>query len=130
MNIKKVSEITGVSADTIRYYERIGLIAPVRRNQNGVREFDEEDIRWITFSRQMRNAGLSIESLVEYLSLFRQGDETVDARIALIRTQKEELEAKAAELSEAIHRLQFKLDNYGHVQQAESRLRDFDVNRV
>ncbi len=130
MNIKKVSERMGVSADTIRYYERIGLIAPVKRNENGVREFDEEDMRWIAFSRQMRKAGLSIDSLVEYVSLFRQGDSTVDARIALIREQKKELEAKAAELQEAISRLQFKLENYGHVQEAESKLRSFEVNRA
>ncbi|WP_088815520.1 MULTISPECIES: MerR family transcriptional regulator [Listeria] len=130
MNIKKVSEVTGVSADTIRYYEKIGLIAPVKRNGNGIREFDEDDIRWIVFSRQMRRAGLSIESLVEYLLLFRQGDSTVDARIALIQEQKEKLEAKAAELQEAISRLQFKLENYGHVRAAENKLRSFEVNRV
>ena len=69
MNIKKVSELTGVSSDTIRYYERIGLIPPVTRNMHGVRNFQDIDIRWIEFSRHMRNAGLSVEALIEYIQL-------------------------------------------------------------
>lgn len=72
MNIGTASKETNVSADTIRYYERIGLIPPVKRTESGIREFNEEDLRWIIFSRQMRNAGLSIESLIEYLSLFQE----------------------------------------------------------
>ena len=92
INIKKASEETGVSADTIRYYERIGLIPPIKRNENGVREFDEEDLKWIAFSRQMRNAGLSIESLIEYLALFRSGEETVPARMDLLVEQQHELQ--------------------------------------
>ena len=66
MNIKKVSELSGASADTIRYYEKIGLIPAVKRNKNGVREFDEDDLQWIIFARQMRNAGLSIDGLSHY----------------------------------------------------------------
>ena len=84
MNIKKASELTGVSADTIRYYERIGLIPPVKRSEGGIREFDEDDLRWIKFSRQMRNAGISIEKLIEYLSLFREGNSTVSVRKELL----------------------------------------------
>lgn len=82
MNIKVVSEKTGVSADTIRYYERIGLIPPVKRDKNRVRVFDDEDIRWIEFSRHMRDAGLSIEGLIEYIDLFKDGDDaTIQARV-------------------------------------------------
>lgn len=130
MNIKKVSELSGVSADTIRYYERIGLIPPVKRNDNGIRNFDEEDLRWIVFSRQMRNAGLSIESLVEYLTLFQVGNETVPARKEIIADQIGELKEKASELNTAIERLEFKLDNYEeHMIPAESALRDFNQNK-
>ncbi|MBO0422939.1 MerR family transcriptional regulator [Enterococcus plantarum] len=130
MNIKKVSELSGVSADTIRYYERIGLIPPVKRNDNGIRNFDEEDLRWIVFSRQMRNAGLSIESLVEYLTLFQVGNETVPARKEIIADQIGELKEKASELNTAIERLEFKLANYDeHMIPAENALRDFNMNR-
>lgn len=130
MNIKKVSELSGVSADTIRYYERIGLIPHVKRNDNGIRNFDEEDLRWIIFSRQMRNAGLSIESLVEYLTLFQVGNETVPARKEIIADQIAELKEKASELNTAIERLEFKLANYDeHMIPAENALRDFNMNR-
>lgn len=130
MNIKKVSELSGVSADTIRYYERIGLIPPVKRSDNGIRDFDEEDLRWIVFSRQMRNAGLSIESLVEYLTLFQEGNETVPARKEIIADQIAELKGKASELNTAIERLEFKLDNYDeHMIPTENALRDFNQNR-
>lgn len=130
MNIKKASELSGVSADTIRYYERIGLIPPIKRNKNGVRDFDEEDLRWITYSRQMRNAGLSIESLVEYLTLFRMGVDTVPTRKEIIADQIFELKKKATELNNAIDRLEFKLEHYDdHMVPAESLLRNFDVYR-
>lgn len=130
MNIKKVSELSGVSSDTIRNYERIGLIPPVKRSDNGIRNFDEEDLRWIVFSRQMRNAGLSIESLVEYLTLFQVGNETVPARKEIIADQISELKEKAAELNTAIERLEFKLANYDeHMIPAEKALRDFNMNR-
>ncbi|WP_207694903.1 hypothetical protein DOK67_0002806 [Enterococcus sp. DIV0212c] len=130
MNIKKISELSGVSADTIRYYERIGLIPPVKRSDNGIRNFDEEDLRWIVFSRQMRKAGLSIESLVEYLTLFQVGNETVPARKEIIADQIAELKEKASELNTAIERLEFKLANYDeHMIPAENALRDFNLNR-
>lgn len=130
MNIKKISELSGVSADTIRYYERIGLIPPVKRNANGIRDFDEEDLRWISFSRQMRNAGLSIESLVEYLTLFQAGNETVPARKEIIATQIAVLKEKAAGLNTAIERLEFKLENYEeHMIPAEKALREFNQNK-
>ncbi|MBL1230711.1 MerR family transcriptional regulator [Enterococcus sp. BWB1-3] len=127
MNIKAASEATGVSADTIRYYERIGLIPPVKRSEVGIRIFDDEDLRWIFFSRQMRNAGISIEALIEYLTLFKEGKRTVPARLSLLDDQKEILENRIQILQEALDRLNFKIDNYHtHMAPAEDQLRDFD----
>lgn len=131
INIKKASEDTGVSADTIRYYERIGLIPPIKRNENGVREFDEEDLKWIVFSRQMRNAGLSIESLIEYLALFRSGEETVPARIDVLVEQQRELQGRIAVMQQAMDRLTFKINNYeSHMIPSENKLREFNQNKV
>ena len=76
MTIAEVSRTYDLSADTLRYYERIGLIPPVHRSAGGIREYDEEDCRWIEFIKCMRGAGLPIESLVEYVALFQQGEET------------------------------------------------------
>ncbi|EBB5818349.1 MerR family transcriptional regulator [Listeria monocytogenes] len=130
MNIKEASEKSGVSADTIRYYERIGLIPPIHRNENGIRKFGAEDIRWILFSRQMRRAGLSIEALIDYLALFREGEHTLEARAELLKEQRMELENRIDVMQEALDRLDFKIDNYDtHLIPAQEELKDFNVER-
>ena len=72
MTIKEVSEKYNISADTIRYYERIGLIPPVPRKPNGIRDFDQESCNWIEFVRCLRDAGVQIEALIDYVHLFYQ----------------------------------------------------------
>jgi DNA-binding transcriptional MerR regulator len=125
MNIKKVSELTGVSADTIRYYERVGLIHPIQRTETGIRNFDEEDIRWINYARHMRHAGLSIESMTNYVSLFREGEHTIPQRKELIRQQMDELTEKIDALMDTRDRLAYKLANYEeHLQPIETSLRE------
>lgn len=126
MNIKEASEKTGVSADTIRYYERIGLIPRVSRNENGVRKFNDEDLRWIDFSRQMRRAGMSIEALIDYLSLFREGEKTLEPRMELLKEQRAELKDRIDMMQEALERLDFKIENYDtHLIPAQKRLKEF-----
>ena len=83
MTIAEVSEKYALTADTLRYYERIGLIPPVPRTQSGFRNYDEESCRWIELMKCMRSAGVQIEALTEYVRLFRQGEETAPARKAL-----------------------------------------------
>ena len=80
MNISEAAEKSGLTAVTLRYYERIGLIPPVTRGNGGVRLYKESALGWIDFIKCMRNAGLSIESLIEYTTLFDQGKDTVVAR--------------------------------------------------
>lgn len=132
MNIKPVSEKTDVSADTIRYYERIGLIPPVKRNKNGVREFDDEDIRWIKFSRQMREAGLSTEALIEYIGLFKDRDDiTIPDRVGILSDERDKLQKRIDMMQNALNRLNFKIDNYeSHVVPAEKELREFDEQQL
>ncbi|MCK1195845.1 MerR family transcriptional regulator [Streptococcus uberis] len=112
MNIKKVSELTGVSADTIRYYERIGLIPPVTRNQSGVRNFSDRDISVLEFVRYFRGAGISVESLIDYIGLVEQGDSTIGARLAILQEEREKLEERVSKLQAALDRLNHKIDNY------------------
>lgn len=127
MNISAVSKETKVSADTIRYYERIGLIPPISRNENGIRNFTDEDIRWILFSRQMRSAGLSIEALIDYLNLFRLGDQTIPARIELLKEQEIALQDRIDVMQQALDRLHFKIENYdNHMVPNEKKLKDFE----
>ena len=101
MNIKKVSEQTGISADTIRYYERIGLLPRVTRNKSGVRDFSERDIATLEFVRCFRKAGMSVESLIEYMALVEEGDGTEGARMTLLEEQRDKLAERIAELQSA-----------------------------
>ncbi len=115
MNIKKVSDLTGISADTIRYYERIGLIPPVTRNQSGIRDFTEREIGLLEFVRCFRKAGVSVEALIDYVTLLEEGEGTEEARLAILKEQAENLDARLEELRAARERLSYKIDNYQEV---------------
>ena len=80
MSITEVSKKYGLSPDTLRYYERIGLIPPVHRTAGGVRDYTENDCNWVEFIKCMRGAGIQVEALIDYVSLFQQGEATAEAR--------------------------------------------------
>ena len=125
MNIKKVSEVTGISADTIRYYERIGLMPRVTRNQSGIRDFTEREIGLLEFVRCFRKAGVSVEALIDYVALLEEGKGTEEARLAILKEQAEKLDARLAELQAARERLAYKIDNYQEfISQSERKLFD------
>ena len=115
MNIKKVSEQAGVSADTIRYYERIGLLPRVRRNKSGIRDFSEQDIATLEFIRCFRRAGMSVESLIEYMNLVEQGEGTEEARMHLLQEQRDKLDVRIDELLATRNRMDYKIKNYQNI---------------
>ena len=102
MKISVVSEQCDISADTLRYYERIGLLPPVHRNDSGIRDYSDLDIRRVEFIKCMRSAGLPIDTLIEYYRLVQQGDKTVVARKDILKEQREQLVAKIEEIQETI----------------------------
>ena len=113
MNIKKVSEQLGISSDTIRYYERIGLVPAINRDKNGVRNFTDIDIQRLDFIKCMRHAGLSIESLHEYMHLYSLNDDrTIPARKKILEEEAEKLDERIASLQETRAYLQHKIDIY------------------
>lgn len=112
MTIAEVSKKFEMSADTLRYYERIGLIPPVPRNKSGMRDYDEESCRWIELMKCMRAAGVQIEALIEYVNLFQRGDETINARKVLLAEQRERLIAKMAEMQKSLDKLNDKIERY------------------
>ncbi len=112
MTIKEVSEKYGLSPDTLRYYERVGLIPSVPRTGGGIRNYDETSCRWIELIKCMRKAGVQIEALIEYVNLFSQGEETVDARKALLLEQRRLLLRKKEDIEESISWLDKKIDRY------------------
>lgn len=117
MTIKEASQVTGVSADTLRYYERIGLIPPVPRNESGIRNYDEASIGWINFIKCMRGAGLPIEALIEYVALCKEGDKTEASRKAILIEQRDILQQHIESLQKTLVKLNYKIDNYGHLNQ-------------
>lgn len=112
MLIAEVSKKYELSADTLRYYERVGLIPAVNRNKSGIRDYTEEDCRWVEFVKCMRGAGLPIEVLIEYFSLFQQGDETIDARKVLLVEQRKQLIEKMEDMKKTLERLDYKIERY------------------
>jgi DNA-binding transcriptional MerR regulator len=112
MRIAEVSERYGISTDTLRYYERIGLIPPVNRNQSGIRDYDEIDVRRVEFIKCMRSAGLPIEALIEYVGLVQQGDNTLEARKEILMEQREQLLARMEEMQKTLDVLDYKISVY------------------
>lgn len=115
MKIAEVSKRYGVSTDTLRYYERVGLLRHVPRNKSGIRDYDEASCNAVEFVKCMRDAGMSIESLVEYMELIDQGDGTRAARKELLSRQGEAIRMRIADLERALERLQYKIDHYDDV---------------
>ena len=125
MTIAEASKKYDLSADTLRYYERIGLIPPVPRTKSGIRDYDEVSCGWVEMMKCMRAAGVQIEALIEYVALFQQGDATIDARKAILIEQREQLIERMADMQRSLDRLNDKIDRYDQsLMMAERRLRD------
>ena len=112
MTIADVSKKYELSADTLRYSERIGLVPPVPRNKGGIRDYDTESCQWVELMKCMRSAGVQIEALIEYVALFQQGDETIGARKALLIEQRDQLVERMAEMQRSLDRLNDKIERY------------------
>lgn len=124
MTIAEVARKYGLTADTLRYYERIGLLPDVRRTPGGVRDYSEEDCRWVEYIKCMRAAGISVETLVEYVRLFHQGAETIVARKKLLLEQREQIVARIDDLNDVLAKLDWKLDGY------EDRMLKFEEDHL
>ena len=118
MTITQVSQKYGLSQDTLRYYERIGIIPPVPRNKSGIRDYDEVSCSWIELMKCMRSSGIQIEALIEYITLFQQGDATLDARKALLIDQRDQLLERMEQMQQSLDRLNQKIQNYEQVMAA------------
>jgi DNA-binding transcriptional MerR regulator len=112
MKIAEVSEQYEMSTDTLRYYERVGLIPPVNRNDSGIRDYNELDLRRVEFIKCMRSAGLPVEVLIDYVALVQQGDETIEARKEILKEQRELLVARMKEMQKTLDILEHKIEVY------------------
>jgi DNA-binding transcriptional MerR regulator len=112
MKIAEVSERYAVPPDTLRYYERIGLIPPVNRNESGIRDYDEIDVKRVEFIKCMRSAGLPIEVLIAYVRLVQQGDITIETRKEMLKEQREQLVSRMKEMQKTLDMLDYKIKVY------------------
>lgn len=122
MTIKEVSEKYDLSADTIRYYERIGLIPHVPRKENGIRDFDEASCGWIEFAKCMRGAGVQVETLIDYVSLFFQ-EGTEEARKDILVEQRARLQEQLEALQATMERLDYKISHYDEILKCSEKLK-------
>ncbi|MBO8462801.1 MAG: MerR family transcriptional regulator [Firmicutes bacterium] len=112
MTIKEVSKQYGITSDTLRYYERIGMIPPVTRTASGIRDYQESDLSWVQLAICMRGAGLPVEVMIEYVKLFQEGDTTIPARLQLLQEQREALLIQKKQIDETLERLNYKISIY------------------
>ena len=112
MTITEVSEKFDLSQDTLRYYERVGLIPHVDRAKSGSRDYTEESCKWIELAKCMRLAGVPIGALIEYCALTQQGDSTITSRKELLVEQRKKLEEKMENMTKTLDRLNYKIDRY------------------
>lgn len=123
MTIAEVGKKYNLTPDTLRYYEKIGLLSNVPRTKNGIRNYDDRTCGRIEFIKCMRDAGVEIEILIEYINLFEKGKSTVIARKQLLEEQKEKLLEKQKNINETVDRLNYKLKLYDEI--IEGKRKDF-----
>ncbi len=112
MTISEVSKKYGLSVDTLRYYEKAGLIPPVNRKENGIRDYTPEDCGWVEFIKCMREAGLSIEVLTQYIALYAKGNRTLQKRKNLLIEERDRLKQRIEQMQATLKRLNYKIDVY------------------
>lgn len=112
MTIAQVSKKYEITADTLRYYERVGMIPPVHRTASGLRDYTEQDCGWVELAKCMRSAGLPVEAMIEYVRLCRQGDTTIPARLNLLMEQRARLLEQKTAIEAMLQRLDFKIGRY------------------
>ncbi len=112
MTIKEVSEKYEISQDTLRYYERVGMIPPVTRTASGIRDYQESDLGWVELAKCMRSAGLPVEAMIEYVQLTQEGDATIPARLQLLKEQRESLLEQKEKINATLACLNYKIGRY------------------
>lgn len=118
--IQQAASKLGVSAHTLRYYERAGLVPPVPRVSGGHRRYQDIDLGWAAFVRKLRRAGLSIGAIRTYAQLQMEGLDTLDRRVEILEGHRAAVRSRLNELQETLEYLETKLAYYKKVQHGEA----------
>lgn len=116
LTISEVEEQTGLSAHTLRYYERIGLMAPITKGLRGHRRYDKDDLGWITLIKRLRSTDMSIKEMQHFAELVRQGDATISERRKLLEKHQIELQQKLVDIEETLSLLDHKVTTYRNME--------------
>lgn len=111
-SIAETAELTGLTAHTLRYYERIGLLDPVDRGPDGRRRFRDADLAWLGFLTRLRVTGMPIRDMKKFAELRRGGDVTTPARLELLSRHRDTVRSRIADLSDSLDALDTKIDHY------------------
>ena len=117
--IQRAAAETGLSADTLRYYEKIGLLPGIARSQSGHRRFSEDDLGWIRFLQRLRATGMPIEDIHRYGELMRAGDHTSAERRQILEAHRQRVTREIGNLNEALDILDRKIAHYDAVSRGE-----------
>ncbi|MGL4611681.1 MAG: MerR family transcriptional regulator [Trueperaceae bacterium] len=117
-SIQQVSTKTGLSIATLRYYEKLGLLAPSRDAQSNHRRYSETDIQWIGFLLLLRSTKMPLETIKSYGELFLQGPSTLAQRRAILATHAQTVEANVSELQVALEVIRKKMAQYKKLEKA------------
>ena len=115
LTIQEVAKATGLTAHTLRYYERIGLIHPIDREENTRRCYTADDVGWIDFLLKLRATGMSIKDMQRYAELQRQGDATLPERLEMLKSLRDKVEFHIEEMNEHLKLIYYKIDYYEKV---------------
>ncbi|ALC80203.1 MULTISPECIES: MerR family transcriptional regulator [Bacillus] len=110
--IGQVAKEVGLSVPTLRYYEKEGILPPVKRNENGLRIYDTEDIEWLEFACCLRETGMNIAEMKEFAKLALQGDETMQERVQILQAQKDRVKTQVNNLMSYIPMIDHKMETY------------------
>ncbi len=115
--VKEASEKVGVSAHTLRYYDKMNLFPLVKRNAANVRLFSEADLEWIRIVECLRSTDMPIHEVQHYVSLCLKGNSTIDERVDIIKKNEAILRQKIEQMQYNLQLLQFKMNYYLKIQQ-------------
>ena len=108
--IQDVSKKTGLTAHTLRYYEKEGLITGVERSQGGIRQYTDEDLERLGLIRCLKNTGMSIQEIARFVQLTHEGDHTLEERVELLREHRDRVLERMAEMQEHLDKVTWKLN--------------------
>lgn len=111
-SIQQVSQMTGVSVHTLRYYEKIGLLEGVSRNEQGYRVYGESDLAWLEFLLRLRETGMPIREMKRYSDLRAEGDATAGERRMILEAHQQHIIQQIKVLQDSLHKINYKIDFY------------------